>query len=369
MVTAVKLLFQVALVLSMAAVARAGLPEAGKWRLSTDGEYISLEANQVPLARLVRAINEFTPAEIDMDDLPDRNVTLRYQSIPIGDLLAKLNVSYVLTYARDAGAGDFRLESAWVGHFAAQPGAGAVAPGLAAPAGPGGVVAALPAGGIAKAMGYQTAEAVRKDVGVVHRVPFPLVMKVDGDVSDWPADMPWHEVAYTANRLGTPVDVGGTTNDADASMKFASTADQTNLYMAVKIRDDKKVLDRSEADDAENNDSLVISIGGVTNIIRRHNIWRVNEQGDVVGSGRQIVSLNNDTSAVVVDGSDGWEVELQVRHNAVGLQPESAPNVPFDIWLNDDDDGGERDTQIRWSWAASTAPSSPPQLILQDLVQ
>jgi hypothetical protein len=86
-------------------------------------------------------------------------------------------------------------------------------------------------------------------------------------------------------------------------------------------------------------------------MIRRHHVWRTDGEGNLTGSGRQLVTLNNGTKAWVTDQGDGWFVELAVPLKDRGLDVTKLNSVGFNIRLNDDDDGGERDHALTWSVA------------------
>jgi len=321
-------------------------PEPGAWSLSTDGERISLWANDVPLKRLMEAISDFTPAEIDVDSLPDENITVRYFNVSLDDLLLRLGVSFVLTYAPDASGEAYSLESAWVSHYQPQPGASPAGTAAGAAGGSPGVELGR-VGDLLQALGYEDGSQVSNDFGRLYRTPYPVTMQVDGDLDEWPEEIPWHRVSHTMG-------IGTATNDADISFEFASAADEENVYMAFKIADDAKVLDLSETYDAANEDSLEVQIGEEQFLIKRHHVWREGPDGQPVSSGKQYVSLNNETTAVIYDGSDGWTVEVKMPNETIGLEPGQTNGVPMEIILNDDDDGGEADNRLRWSAAAGS---------------
>jgi hypothetical protein len=172
-------------------------------------------------------------------------------------------------------------------------------------------------------------------------------MKVDGRLDEWPEEMPWQKVTHAMGE-------GVATNDADISFAFASAADKENLYLGLRIADDKKVLNKIEGRDAANEDSVELEIAGTRVMVKRHHIYRQDAKGNVVASAKQFVALKNGVSAVIIDGNEGWDVEVRIPHASTGINSEDAAAVPFNITLNDDDDGGERDNQINWHRAATT---------------
>jgi hypothetical protein len=273
----------------------------------------------------------------------------------------KLNVSFVLKYEQQEDSDAYELESAWVSRFKAQPNGAAPGGGSASPS-PGLSLANTPAGKIQQALGYPTSTSFTNDHGIVYKVPYPLTVKIDGNLDEWPEGLPWHEVTHLANE-------GVATNDQDISMQFASTADEENLYLAFKITDDKKVLNLDETRDTVNEDSLEVEINGERLMIKRHHVWREAKDGGVTGAPRQFVSLGEYGNAWIIDGDDGWYVELKVAHDKFGTNPKDTGNLSMNVVVYDDDDGGERDNRLDWSSSAirPVVPGEQQGLVFQPI--
>jgi len=328
-------------------------PPPGRWTLSTDGERITIWANEAPLRDLMEEISAVTPAKVDIDNLPDRTVSVRYTNLPLEDLLAKLNVSFVLTFARES-SGEYALESAWVSHFAPSPGGGpAPAGGAPVPGAPG--AASFASGALPLLLGYTDTNQVLADTGNLYRSPYPLSMNVDGKIDEWPPELPWQVVTHQMGQ-------GVATNDADASFRFASSADAENLYLAFKVRDDGKVLLKDEIRDAPQEDSLEITVNDHIVVMQRHHVWRTNAEGEPTGSGRQYVTLYDGSRAIVVDQDDGYVVEMAIPLSSVGVNLEQGQEVNFNIVMNDDDDGGDRDNTLIWSTSRRMGGPTPSLL-------
>jgi hypothetical protein len=357
------------LVLAVNAIAQPGAtPPPGGWSISTDGELISLSAAGVSFPELMSAIQDVSPVRINVDSLPDYPVTVRYENVSLDELLSKLGISYYLTYSRDEAGGDLRLEQGWIGHFDPKP---------ATPAGAGsGTGSEAPPSftpdELTKALDAVGTNQLAAEQGVLVRAPFPLTVKLDGNLNDWPAEIPWQTVTHDRG-------INGPTNDADASFQVASVADLENLFLAFKIRDDEKVMNPDEARDTLNEDALELFLGNLVPAaadgaqrgipLRRHHVWRVGQDGKVSGSGRQYVTLNNGLKAWIIDGSNGWMVELSVPLSSLGVKPEDQAAFSFNARLYDDDDGGERDHTLVWSRAERTVATGarPGQIQLMQV--
>ena len=89
--------------------------------------------------------------------------------------------------------------------------------------------------------------------GLVYDAPFPVTVSVDGDLSDWPL-VTWHKITHNMGWDKLPE------SDDDASLEFACAADEGNLYVALKIRDDSKCVNEDTGRNIFQDDSVEIYI-------------------------------------------------------------------------------------------------------------
>ena len=72
-----------------------------------------------------------------------------------------------------------------------------------------------------------------------------LTIELDGSFGDWPANALWHKVTHNMG-WDTPMEgIVLPLSDEDGSFEFACVAGDRYLYVAVKIRDDEKVVNES----------------------------------------------------------------------------------------------------------------------------
>jgi LysM repeat protein len=80
-------------------------PPPGQFILEGEGDRYSLEANKAQLSEILRALEERTGVQIRSFSETNAQVYARYYDLPLGEILDKLNISYVLSYERDLSGG------------------------------------------------------------------------------------------------------------------------------------------------------------------------------------------------------------------------------------------------------------------------
>ena len=86
-------------------------PPPGQFILEGEGDRFSLEANKAQLSEILRALEERTGVKIRSFSETNALVYARYYDLPLGEILDKLKISYVLSYERDQSGG-YRLADA-----------------------------------------------------------------------------------------------------------------------------------------------------------------------------------------------------------------------------------------------------------------
>lgn len=194
--------------------------------------------------------------------------------------------------------------------------------------------------------------------GLVYDAPFPVTVSVDGDLSDWPL-VTWHKITHDMGWDKLPE------SDDDASLEFACAADDGNLYVALKIRDDEKCVNEDTGRNIFQDDSVEIYIDAdnskptvyepdVCQIsIGRYNVGRDPSNpmlNDFRGWNWEGAAANETgTKAAVVDTDYGWAVEAAIPLAFFGIRLADGTVIGFNVHLNDDDDQGERDHWLGWS--------------------
>jgi hypothetical protein len=328
-------------------------PGPGQWVLSSDGNRLTLLANEAELTDVLDGIREVTSVPVRFRDPPPSKVSGTYSNIRVEDLLDRFDISYTLRFVRGSD-GEEELVDAWVGRY--EPGEGAATPFRR----PGAAAAgSAPLGEDAARMlaaGRDPGSAAADDVGVIYRSAYPVSVGLDGDPGDWPEEVPWQHVTGTMG-------VNGTTNNADASFAVASVSDDDFLYLAVDISDDMKGLTDPEGARFIEDDVIRLTIDNpnsgdagrfspeVNMSIKRHQAVQPNVIAGEALAKPQFVRSFNGTRIVLTDGGEGWFMEVAVPWEALNMSPEDLEGqaVRFDLRLADHDAEDEEPHQLRWS--------------------
>lgn len=203
--------------------------------------------------------------------------------------------------------------------------------------------------------------AFADELGVIYDAVFPFTIKLDGKFNDWPS-VKWHKVTHD---FSFPAMYIIADNDNDASFEFACVADTNNLYVAIKIWDDVKCVDKNIGDNVFLDDSVEIyidgdnsksseyeadvcqitigryNVNGALNNPKLNNFRGLNDKGAAAGT--------TGTKASVVDTDYGWAVEAAIPLAFFKIPPKDGTVIGFNVHLNDADDNGVREHKLSWS--------------------
>lgn len=348
----------------LGAVTAPGLdrPELGGWNLSSDGAHLSLWAEQALLTDVLQGIQEVTDTPLRFGPVPQTNVTVRYANQSLDKLLGHLNVSFFITYRTGERGEALGPDAAWVGKFKAadsEPTPFVFAPrtGVHEPSD-------SETEGLSKAAREILQKAIHDPAvlsvfpeGVIpYPVATPVNLQLDGSTSDWPAGVPWESVG-----LGQGVEIGK--GDDDASFRLAGVASDDHLFFAARIRDDAKAVSevgllQHGRDDALNlflqptDEHGRASAPAFSMTVNRHHVFE--SAGGADGSSlkaapRQYLRNSQGLRAVVVDGVDGWTVEMSVPLDRLGANAVTNPSMLFQVSLVDYDEGQDDPDLLEWS--------------------
>jgi len=194
------------------------------------------------------------------------------------------------------------------------------------------------------------------ELGVNYNCIFPITVKLDGDFSDWPAFVSWHTVPHDMGTAPAP-------DDADASYSFAVVADESWLYIAFKVKDDKIQSGEDTGCNVWKDDSVEVYIdaghGEETSYgpddsqitIGADNIGGDIENPKLGGCVGTAQGPQLGVKAAVVETADGWAVEaaIPLKNKFWEVVPKDGLVIGFNTHMNDDDDGGGRDHKLIWS--------------------
>ena len=329
--------------------------EPGMWSLSTDGRYITIHTYEADIKKVLGAIQDLTPAEFNIRKLPNKTLSVKYTDVELERVLSSIGVNYMLSYSRNEETDELILERAYLNRTAAKGG-----PRKSGPTTSSAGVSSYKGESLKATYGGLTPAQIIEGPGFIGNADVPLEhMTMDGDVSDWPEEIPWQRVSGDA-----PLSVGGDgtlspgvnnivgigdepNEDTDASMDMAAVLDGDKLRIAVKIKDDK--LSFAELDDLEKfyDDYLRLTIkAGDTKpismrMLRHHVQPKQHEDGTITTQERQNVAHYSGLRSTIVPGPDGWTIEAEISMEDLGI---TDGNTKFTIGseLGDSDEGEDR---------------------------
>jgi len=202
------------------------------------------------------------------------------------------------------------------------------------------------------------------EFGVLYNCGYPVTVVLDGDFADWPANVPWHKVTHDMG-WNTPED------DDDGSYEFACVADNRYLYVAIKIWDDKEVTGETAGHDVYKDDCVELYIDGDNSkagnydgndsqiMIGRDNLGGDPKKPSLGGAnpawGAHVANAkpgpDSGAETAVVNTKYGWAMEVAVPLAEFDIRLADGTVIGFNVQLNDDDDGGDRDHKQSWSKA------------------
>ncbi|HID94999.1 MAG TPA: hypothetical protein EYP53_02935 [Candidatus Latescibacteria bacterium] len=202
----------------------------------------------------------------------------------------------------------------------------------------------------------------------------PAPITIDGDLSDWEGlDVEVHPIENVCTSSG-----GGTTKfarptgDADLSANFMCLADLHNFYVAVSVNDDKIIFGEEPFGVAHEDDSIEVYFDGdlIPHPYQKGVIdydandaeirFSKKKDGTVVLEGMGLFggslfmfpglweSLG--IVAAIKENPRGYTAELKVPKGVfVSVPLKVGVKVGLNVMINDDDDGGARDSKISWT--------------------
>ncbi len=192
---------------------------------------------------------------------------------------------------------------------------------------------------------------------VIPRVGTPPVL--DGEV-----DEVWLQASVQV--IETRIDGAEPTGPADVSGQFRALYDSDNLYVLVDVNDEALVQD-SDAAQGWLDDRVEVFIDGDNskddaqdgvNDYQYCFRWNHGEVETPVEWYRSPASLAGVQYGVVTTDS-GYRLEIKLPWlTMIGGSAEASQVIGIDVMIDDDDDGGDRDTQVAWH-LPSGSPHTP----------
>jgi hypothetical protein len=180
----------------------------------------------------------------------------------------------------------------------------------------------------------------------------PRAPVIDGNPENAWAGVPSHTIEH--------VTYAPASSDADLSARFKAMYDKEALYILVDVTDDQLRSDSAEFwlddgvevfIDADNSKSDVYG----ENDYQYHFDW--DSSSPAVGEAH-----HNKTAGVqyaFARTDDGYRLEAKFPWSMLGAVPNAGTRIGLDIHVNDDDDGGDRDTKRMWCAERDVAWQNP----------
>jgi tetratricopeptide (TPR) repeat protein len=179
--------------------------------------------------------------------------------------------------------------------------------------------------------------------------------EIDGKVDDAWADVKSNAIGNVAY---TPV-----SGEADASASFKMMYDKQALYLLVDVKDDERINDSVEfwLDDGV---EVFVDADNSKSDTYGDNDYQFNFAWD--GSAPSMgETKRNKTDGVryAFDRTDaGYRLEIKLPWATLGTTPKAGTQIGLDVHVNDDDDGGDRDTKLMWNTKNDIAWQNPGAL-------
>jgi len=190
-------------------------------------------------------------------------------------------------------------------------------------------------------------------------IPATIRKATGSVVIDGKADDLWSE--SRENKIGNVIYLPPS-NDEDLSASYKAMWDEKNLYLLVDVTDDSLKndsgsdvwylddcvevfidADNSKSDSYDDNDA------------QYHFDWDKNspamdrfEHGKLYGIEFAMVTTEN-----------GYRTEIKFPWSTLGVEPSAGKKIGLDVHVNDDDDGGDRDSKLTWRGKDDNAWETP----------
>ena len=160
----------------------------------------------------------------------------------------------------------------------------------------------------------------------------------------------------TGHTIGTS-QVGTAPSSAeDCSGTWRALWDFENLYVLAEIRDESLTDDNGGGDNKWNDDSVEIYVDGDNSKDtspgtddHQYTFWWGNEVWEEPTAFHNGAPSLVGVDYAIVTTNDGYLIEVKLPWMSImGAEPTPDQLIGFDVWINDDDDGGDRDSQVSW---------------------
>lgn len=177
-------------------------------------------------------------------------------------------------------------------------------------------------------------------------------------VIDGTIDAMWnnHAIEYLNVKLFEGAEI---VSPADLSANFRATMDATNLYVLVDVTDDILIHDSSDTTTwMDDKVEIYINYGNT-----KATTYGTNDHsfGFVYNNPLFYVGPGRNTGAKFKQGlkNGGYIIEVSIPWSTLGGSPAYGDFIGIEVMVNDDDDGGDRDSKIAWTDATDRSWGNP----------
>jgi len=181
-------------------------------------------------------------------------------------------------------------------------------------------------------------------------IPSPGAMpKLDGKI-----DEAWF--FSTEQTIGTSQVGAAPSSPSDCSGTWRALWNSEGLYVLVDVKDDALTSDSGGGNNKWNDDSVEIYVDGDNSKAtspgtddHQYTFWWGNEVWEEPSALHNGAPSLVGVDYAVVTTDEGYLLEVKLPWMSImGAAPTPGQQIGFDVWINDDDDGGDRDSQVSW---------------------
>ena len=175
---------------------------------------------------------------------------------------------------------------------------------------------------------------------------------IDGKIDELWEDVPSHRIQHHA--------YSPTASDDDLTAEFRTMYDDNALYVLVDVTDDELVNDSAEfwLDDTVEIYLDADNSKDPTYGQNDYQYWFAwDSASPEMGETRH--QKTEEVAYAFARTEDGYRVEIKFPWSTLGTAPDAGQRIGLDVQVNDDDDGGGRDTKYMWHARDDVAWENP----------
>ena len=184
-----------------------------------------------------------------------------------------------------------------------------------------------------------------------------IIKTAQAPVIDGQAEDLWSEARKY--RISNPI-YSSLPSPKDLSAHYRLMCDQDNLYLLVDVIDDELKNDSVEFyyDDTI---EVFIDADNSRDSGYGENDYTYNFNWDSTSPSMEERGqpYQGDIKSALVTTDNGYRLEIKFPWSAIGTKPFTGAKIGLDVHVNDDDDGGERDTKLTWQDKQDDAWQNP----------